>query len=245
MIDLKNLSIILTGATGGIGGSILDCLSKQGANILATGTNDDKLKKINEKYENVKVEKFNIESHDKIEDFVDKCSQILGNKIDILINNAGIARDNLSIRMKEEEWKKVLDVNLTSTFLLSKSVIKKMLKNKNGKIINITSVVGHTGNIGQANYTASKAGVVAMSKSLALEYGKKNIKINCVSPGFITTDMTDKLNDEYKNALKSKISLDKFGDPKDVANTVAFLCSHLSDYITGETIHVNGGMYFS
>ena len=188
---------------------------------------------------------FDIESHDKIEDFVDKCSQILGNKIDILINNAGIARDNLSIRMKEEEWKKVLDVNLTSTFLLSKSVIKKMLKNKNGKIINITSVVGHTGNIGQANYTASKAGVVAMSKSLALEYGKKNIKINCVSPGFITTDMTDKLNDEYKNALKSKISLDKFGDPKDVANTVAFLCSHLSDYITGETIHVNGGMYFS
>ena len=245
MIDLKNLSIILTGATGGIGGSILDCLSKQGANILATGTNDDKLKKINEKYENVKVEKFNIESHDKIEDFVDKCSQILGNKIDILINNAGIARDNLSIRMKEEEWKNVIDINLTSTFLLSKYSIKKMLKNKKGKIINITSVVGHTGNIGQSNYAASKSGVIAMSKSLALEYGKKNIKVNCVSPGFINTEMTSKINEEYKTALKSKITLERFGEPDDVANTVVFLSSNLSDYITGETIHVNGGMYFS
>ena len=147
--------------------------------------------------------------------------------------------------MKDEEWNNVIDINLTSTFLLSKYSIKKMLKNKKGKIINITSVVGHTGNIGQANYAASKAGVVAMSKSLALEYGKKNIKVNCVSPGFINTDMTKKIENEYKNVLESKIPLARFGEPNDIANTVVFLCSDLSDYITGETIHVNGGMYFS
>ena len=147
--------------------------------------------------------------------------------------------------MREEEWKKVIDLNLTSTFLLCKNVIKKMLKTKKGKIINITSVVGHTGNIGQANYTASKAGVVAMSKSLALEYGKKNISVNCVSPGFISTEMTDNINDDYKELLMSRIPMSRFGSPSDVANTVTFLSSNLSDYITGETIHVNGGMYFS
>ena len=245
MINLKNLNIILTGATGGIGSSILKKLVDQEANVLATGTNEDKLQNIRDKFPNVKVEKFDISKHDEIENFIDKSYQILGNKIDVLINNAGITKDNLSIRMKNEEWNKVIDINLTSTFQISKSTIKKMLKNKSGKIINITSVVGHTGNVGQANYTASKAGVVAMSKSLALEYGKKNIKVNCVSPGFISTDMTNKINEDFKNSLKSKIPLEKFGDPIDVANTVLFLCSDLSDYITGETIHVNGGMYFS
>ena len=245
MIDLKNLNIILTGATGGIGNSILDKLVSGGANVLASGTNDEKLNLIKKKYQNVKVNKFDISMHDEIENFIEKCNEILGNKIDVLINNAGIARDNLSIRMKDEEWNKVIDINLTSTFLLSKNTIKKMLKNKKGKIINITSVVGHTGNIGQANYAASKAGLIGMSKSLALEYGKKNITVNCVSPGFITSDMTNKISEEHKEMLKSRISLNKFGDPKDVANTIAFLCSDLSDYITGETIHVNGGMYFS
>jgi len=245
MIDLKNLNIILTGATGGIGNSILEKLVSGGANVLASGTNDEKLNLIKEKYQNVKVNKFDISMQDKIENFIEKCNEILGNKIDVLINNAGIARDNLSIRMKDEEWNKVIDINLTSTFLLSKNTIKKMLKNKKGKIINITSVVGHTGNIGQANYAASKAGLIGMSKSLALEYGKKNITVNCVSPGFITSDMTNKISEEHKEMLKSRISLNKFGDPKDVANTIAFLCSDLSDYITGETIHVNGGMYFS
>ena len=245
MIDLKNLNIILTGATGGIGNSILDKLVSGGANVLASGTNDEKLNLIKEKYQNVKVNKFDISMHDEIENFIEKCNEILGNKIDVLINNAGIARDNLSIRMKDEEWNKVIDINLTSTFLLSKNTIKKMLKNKKGKIINITSVVGHTGNIGQANYAASKAGLIGMSKSLSLEYGKKNITVNCVSPGFITSDMTNKISEEHKVELKSRISLNKFGDPKDVANMIAFLCSDLSDYITGETIHVNGGMYFS
>ncbi len=245
MIDLKNLNIILTGATGVIGTSILDNLVSAGSNVVATGTNEDKLKKIKDKYENVNILKFDISDHSKIETFVEDCSKILSNKIDILINNAGITQDNLSIRMKQDEWKKVIDINLSSTFFITKNVIKKMLKLKNGKIINVTSVVGHSGNIGQANYAASKAGIIAMSKSLALEYGKKNIKVNCVSPGFIMSDMTDKISEEHTELLKSRISLNKLGKPEDVANTIAFLSSNLSDYITGETIHVNGGMYFS
>ena len=212
---------------------------------MATGTNDDKLKDIKQKYKNINTLKFDISDHKNIEQFIEQCSSILSNKIDVLINNAGITQDNLSIRMKEDEWKKVIDINLTSTFLISKNVIRKMLKTKKGKIINITSVVGHTGNIGQANYAASKAGTIAMSKSLALEYGKKNITINSVSPGFIVSEMTNKISQEHTDLLKSKISLNKFGNPEDVANTVVFLSSNLSDYITGETIHVNGGMYFS
>ena len=190
------------------------------------------------------VIKFDISDHSKIEEFIDNAStQLTG--LDILINNAGTNMDNLSLRMKEDEWKNVIDINLTSTFLITKSVLKKMLKLKNGKIINVTSVVGHTGNIGQANYAASKAGIIAMSKSLALEYGKKNITVNCVSPGFIVSNMTAKISDEHTELMKSRISLNKFGNPEDVANSIAFLSSNLSDYITGETIHVNGGMYFS
>ena len=147
--------------------------------------------------------------------------------------------------MKKNEWDNVINLNLTSSFLITKFVIKKMLKNKNGKIINITSVVGHTGNVGQANYAASKAGLIGMSKSLAQEYGKKNITVNCVSPGFIKSEMTDKISENFKKTLEEKISLERFGSPVDVANAVIFLSSGLSDYITGETIHVNGGMYFS
>jgi 3-oxoacyl-[acyl-carrier protein] reductase len=245
MIDLKDLNIILTGATGVIGNSILDKLVSAGSNVLATGTNEEKLKKIKEKHKGINILKFDISNHEGIEKFVEDCSNILSNNIDILINNAGITQDNLTIKMKEQEWKKVIDINLTSTFLITKNVIKKMLRSKNGKIINVTSVVGHSGNIGQANYAASKAGIVAMSKSLALEYGKKNIKVNCVSPGFIVSEMTKKISEEHTELLKSRISLNKFGNPEDVANTIAFLSSSLSDYITGETIHVNGGMYFS
>ena len=173
MMNLKDKNIILTGATGGIGNSILENLVNAGANVLATGTNEEKLNAIKKKFQSVIVKKFDISEHKEIENFINKSNEEMENKIDVLINNAGVTNDNLSIRMKEEEWKRVIDINLTSTFLLSKNVIKKMLKNKKGKIINITSVVGHTGNIGQANYTASKAGIVAMSKSFALEYGKK------------------------------------------------------------------------
>ena len=245
MIDLSNINVILTGATGVIGGEILDLLNKSKANVIATGTNLEKLKTINTKYKNVTTKKFDISDHNSIENFVNECNEIFQGKIDILVNNAGITMDNLSIRMKDDEWNKVININLTSSFLISKNVIKKMLKNKKGKIINITSVVGHTGNIGQANYAASKSGIIGMSKSLALEYGKKNITINCVSPGFIKSDMTDKIADNFKETMLDKISLERFGMPIDVANAVLFLSSNLSDYITGETIHVNGGMYFS
>ena len=245
MIDLKNINVILTGATGAIGGAILEKLHSCNARIIATGTNQQKLDKIKMKYNNVEVKKFDISDHNLIEKFIEESNNFLENKIDVLINNAGVAQDNLTIRMKDDEWNKVIKINLSSTFLITKNTIKKMLKNKNGKIINITSVVGHTGNIGQANYAASKAGLVGMSKSLAQEYGKKNIKINCISPGFIKSDMTDKINENFRQSLQEKISLERFGDPNDVANAVLFLSSSLSDYITGETIHVNGGMYFS
>ena len=245
MIDLKNNNIILTGATGVLGGSILAKLNQANANIIATGTNQTKLDILKNKFENIKIKKFDISNHNSIEEFIDECNIIFDNKINILINNAGITLDNLTIRMKDEEWNRVINLNLTSSFFLSKYTIKKMLKNKEGKIINITSIVGHTGNIGQANYAASKAGLIGMSKSLALEYGKKNIKINCVSPGFIKSEMTEKISDNFKKILQDKISLERFGLPEDVANAVLFLSSNLSDYITGETIHVNGGMYFS
>ena len=245
MINLNNTNIILTGSTGALGGAILEKLYNLNARIIATGTNENKLNDLKQKFGKVIIKKFDISNHSSIESFIDECSNSLENKIDVLINNAGVTSDNLSIRMKEEEWNKVINLNLTSSFILSKYAIKKMLKNKNGKIINITSIVGHTGNIGQANYAASKAGLIGMSKSLAQEYGKKNIKINCVSPGFIKSEMTDKISESYKKIMEEKISLGRFGIPEDVANVVAFLSSELSDYITGETIHVNGGMYFS
>ena len=165
--------------------------------------------------------------------------------LDILINNAGTNADNLSLRMKEDEWKKVLDINLTSTFLLSKFAIKKMLKNKFGRVVNITSVVGHTGNLGQSNYAASKAGIIGMSKSLAIEYAKKNITINCVSPGFIVSDMTLNIAEKVKLYLTSRIPMGKLGSGEDVSNCAAFLSSEQASYVTGETIHVNGGMYMS
>ena len=245
MINLENKNIILTGATGGIGNSLVDTLISQKANLLVTGTNEKKLEELKSKHKNLIPMKQDISSHDELEVFIDNCNTKLGGKIDVLINNAGITKDNLTIRMDKKEWDQVININLTSTFLLSKYTIKKMLKKKSGKIINITSVVGHTGNIGQANYSASKGGVTSMSKSLSLEYAKKNITVNCIAPGFIDTAMTEKINEEFRNQLKSKIPLDRFGTPQDIANCAAFLCSDLSNYITGETIHVNGGMYFS
>ena len=245
MIDLKNLNVLLTGATEIIGGSILQKLHQVNANIIATGTNPSKLQKIEEQYSNITIKKFDISNHSKIESFVDECNEIFNGKLDVLINNAGITSDNLSIRMKDDEWNKVINLNLSSSFFLSKYTIKKMLKNKNGKIINITSIVGHTGNLGQANYAASKSGIIGFSKSLAIEYAKKNININCVSPGFIETEMTKGINDDFKKILIQKIPSGTLGKPDDVANCVAFLASNLSNYITGETIHVNGGMYFS
>ena len=245
MIDLKDKNIIVTGASGGIGFSIIEKLNLAGANILASGTKKERLDKIKDKFSNIKILQFDISQSNKIEKFIEDATNELGGSLDCIINNAGVTQDNLAIRMSLEEWQKVIDINLTSTFLISKFAIKKMLKNKSGKIINITSVVGHTGNLGQANYTASKAGIIAMSKSLALEYAKKNININCISPGFIKTAMTEKLDNKFRDAIISKIPSARFGAPDDIANAVLFLCSNQSSYINGETLHVNGGMYMA
>ena len=243
-MNFKNKKIIITGATGGIGNSLVKKFHSLQANILATGTKTEKLDEIKKKWPDVNVKKFDISDHSRIEEFIDNASLELGG-LDILINNAGMNKDNLSLRMKDEEWKKVIDVNLSSTFLLTKHSIKKMLKNKFGRVINITSIVGHSGNLGQANYSASKAGIIGMSKSLAIEYAKKNITINCVSPGFIQTSMTANIAEKVKLFLTSRIPMGRLGTGEDVSNCVAFLSSNESSYITGETIHVNGGMYMA
>jgi len=244
MKDLENKNIIVTGASGGIGNSIVEKLNECGVNVLASGTRLEKLEELKSKFNKIKILKFDISQSDKIEEFIDNAANELGG-LDCIVNNAGITHDNLAIRMSIDEWKKVIDINLTSTFLMSKFAIKKMLKNKKGKIINITSVVGHTGNLGQANYTASKAGLVAMSKSLAIEYAKKNINVNCISPGFIKTAMTDKIDEKFKEVIVSKIPSARLGEPEDIANAVLFLASENSNYINGETLHVNGGMYMA
>ena len=243
-MNLKNKKILITGATGGIGHSLVKKFYELGSSILATGTNENKLNKLQNEFNGIKVKSFKLDQHLEIEKFIDTChTQLEG--IDVLINNAGITLDNISIRLADENWKKVIDINLTSSFLMCKHVIKKMLKNKKGKIINITSIVAHTGNLGQANYAASKAGIIGFSKSLAIEYAKKNINVNCISPGFIKTEMTDKINEDFKKLLISKIPSGDLGKGEDVANCAAFLSSDMSDYITGETIHVNGGMYMA
>ena len=244
MNDLKEKNIIVTGASGGIGNSIIEKFYECGANILASGTKVEKLELLKKKYNNIKILKFDISQSEKIEEFIESASNELGG-LDCIVNNAGITQDNLAIRMSLEEWKNVININLTSTFLLSKFAIKKMLKNKKGKIVNITSIVGHTGNLGQVNYSASKAGIVAMSKSLAIEYSKKNINVNCISPGFIKTAMTDKIDEKFKEVIISKIPSGRLGTPEDIANAVLFLASTKSDYINGETLHVNGGMYMA
>ena len=243
-MNLKDKKILITGATGGIGYSLVKKFYGLGSFILATGTNEDKLDKLKNEFKNIKIKSFKLNQHSEIEKFIDSCHTEL-NGIDVLINNAGITLDNLSVRLADENWKKVFDINLTSTFLMCKYAIKKMLKNKQGKIINITSIVAHTGNLGQANYAASKAGIIGFSKSLAIEYAKKKINVNCISPGFIKTQMTNKINEEFKNILISKIPSSDLGKGEDVANSAVFLASEMSDYITGETIHVNGGMYMA
>ncbi len=244
MINFKGKKILVTGATGGIGKAIVKKFISLEGNVLATGTKLENLEILKKEFPSLNILKFDISDHDKIEEFIENTtSQLQG--IDVLVNNAGKNMDNLSLRMKLDEWKKIIDINLTSTFLLSKHAIKNMLKNKYGRIVNITSIVGHTGNLGQSNYSASKAGIIGMSKSLAIEYAKKNITINCVSPGFIQSKMTDNIVENIKTMLTSRIPMSKLGTGDDVANTVAFLASDAASYITGETIHVNGGMYMS
>jgi len=244
MNSLKNKKVIITGGSRGIGLSVLEALYQLDAEILTIGSNSNNLENLKKKFLNIKIEQLNLKNQNDVVKQFPRLIDSLGG-IDILINNAGITKDNLTLRMKEEEWKDVIDVNLNSVFFTCQTAIKAMIKNKSGSIVNITSVVGHTGNAGQANYTASKAGVVAMTKSLAKEYAKKNIRVNCVSPGFIATDMTKDLKEEYKNELLKNIPINRLGTGEDIANAVIFLCSDNSSYITGETIHVNGGMYMA
>ena len=242
MISFKDKKILITGATGGIGKALVKKFVSLEGNVLATGTKTEKLNALKEEFPNINILKFDISDHSKIEEFIENTSSQLAG-LDVVVNNAGINMDNLSLRMKDEEWKKVIDINLGATFFLCKYAIKKMLKNKYGKIVNITSIVGPTGNLGQANYAASKAAIIGMSKSLAIEYAKKNITINCVSPGFIQSNMTDKIVESIKAVLTSRIPMSKLGTGEDVSNTVAFLSSDAASYITGQTLHVNGGMY--
>jgi len=243
-MNFKGKKILITGATGGIGNDIVKKFVSLGGTVFGSGTKDEKLEKLKKNFPTIKTKKFDISDHSKIENFIEEVSSELGG-LDILVNNAGINKDNLSLRMKEDEWKMVIDINLTSTFLLSKFGIKKMLKSKFGRIVNIASIVGHTGNLGQSNYSASKSGIIGMSKSLAIEYAKKNITINCVSPGFITSEMTKNIAEKVRDLLISRIPMGRLGTGEDVSNCVAFLSSEEASYVTGETIHVNGGMYMS
>jgi 3-oxoacyl-[acyl-carrier protein] reductase len=242
--SLENKKIILTGGSRGIGLSILDKLYFFKSKILIIGTNKSNLDKTKEKYPNIYIETFDLKNHNNIHQLFQNCLDKLGG-LDVLINNAGITKDNLAIRMNKTEWSEVIDVNLTSTFLMCQEAIKIMIKNKTGSIVNISSIVAHLGNVGQVNYASSKAGIIALSKSLAREYAKKNIRINCISPGFIETDMTLILKDEKKKLLLNNIPMGRMGMGEDIANAVLFLASDMSNYITGETLHVNGGMYMS
>jgi 3-oxoacyl-[acyl-carrier protein] reductase len=244
LINLKNKKVFITGGTSGIGLSVLENFYKLEADIFTIGTNVENLKTIQNNFPKIKTSNFNLENHQKIEELVKEAKEKLGG-LDIVINNAGITKDNLAIRMSYEEWNKVININLTAVFLICKYSIKVMMKQNSGSIINISSIVGHTGNFGQANYSSAKAGIIAMSKSLAKEYAKKNIRVNCISPGFIDTKMTKSINEEFKKKLMENIPMGKLGNGNDIANCAIFLASDLSSYITGETIHVNGGMYMA
>ena len=243
-INLKNKFALVTGAGKGLGRACSIALAEAGATVIALSRTQKDLDQLEKEIKKIKGKVIKI--HCDVMNYSDLQSKLQKVKIiDILVNNAGITKDNLAIRMNLEEWNKVINVNLTSSFLLSQQAIKFMIKNKNGSIINISSVVGHTGNAGQVNYSSSKAGLIAMSKTLAREYAKKNIRVNCISPGFIETEMTSVLKDEYKQMLLDQIPMGRMGHSEDIANTVSFLASDFSSYITGETIHINGGMYMS
>ena len=246
MIDLqlKNKKVVITGGSRGIGLAILERFYELGSQVLIIGSSIENLKKAQQKYPNILTLQLNLSKHSSIKEMFSLAINNLKG-IDVLINNAGITKDNLAIRMSENEWEEVIKVNLTSNFFLCQEAIKIMMKNKNGSIINISSVVAHLGNSGQVNYSSSKAGLIAMSKSLAREYAKKNIRVNCISPGFIETDMTSFLKDEQKSQLLKAIPMGIMGSGKDIANAAVFLASDLSSYVTGETLHVNGGMYMS
>ena len=243
-ISLKERNVLVTGGAGGIGAEIVKSMYSLGANVLISGSNEQKLEKLSNNFSNPLLYfAADLSKSDDIERLVDRTLEKFNNKLDILINNAGITRDNLTLRMKESEWSEVINLNLNSSFYLTKFFLKNMIKNRYGRVINISSVVGSSGNLGQANYAASKAGIEGMSKSIALEVASRNITINCVAPGFIETDMTKNLLSKNEDALKRSIPMGRVGLPNEVANVVSFLASDAAGYITGQTIHVNGGLY--
>lgn len=247
MFSLKNKNALITGATGGIGAAIAKTLAKQGANLILSGTRQEKLNELLSEIggENHKILPCNLSDVNEVESLFEKAEELAGGQIDILICNAGITRDNLILRMKNEDFEQVLDVNLKSTFILNRNAIKKMMKRRWGRIINVASIVGVTGNPGQANYVASKAGMIGMSKSMAQEVASRGITINCIAPGFIESPMTEVLTDQQKQATLSKIPAGKMGTAQDIANGAAFLASEEASYITGSTMHINGGMFMN
>lgn len=238
MFNLNGKKALVTGATGGIGEAIASTLKSAGAVVTVSGTNPEKLSALSAQYNTIAC---NLSDAAAVAELPKKAEEAMGG-LDILINNAGITRDNLFMRMKDEEWDEVLRINLTANFTLTRAVMRGMMKQRFGRIINITSIVGVMGNAGQANYAASKAGLIGMTKSVAAEVASRGITANCIAPGFITTPMTNKLNEEQKNKMLSAIPTGAFGTPADIASACLFLSSNESSYITGQTLHINGGM---
>lgn len=246
MFELNGKNALVTGATGGIGAAIAKTLAKQGAKVILSSTKEEKLQQLAAEIEgDVKYATCNLSDINEVEALFDKAEELAGGQIDILVCNAGITKDNLILRMKNEDFEQVIDVNLKSTFILNRNAVKKMMRRKYGRIINIASVVGVTGNPGQANYVASKAGMIGMTKAMAQEVASRGITLNCVAPGFITSPMTDILNDQQKAAILSKIPAGQMGTADDIAKAVAFLASEDASYINGHTLHVNGGMFMN
>lgn len=241
MFSLKGKKFLITGASGGIGQSITDALHEAGATLCISGTKKEVLEKIAKEKSNVYALQCDLTKSEEIDNLVDKASEIMAG-FDGIICNAGITQDSLLLRMTDEAWDKVISINLTSTFKLNKKACSKMLKNGWGRIINISSIVGFTGNPGQANYAASKAGMVAMSKCIAKEFAGRNITVNCIAPGFIETPMTSSLSEEQQKNIISNVPLKRMGTPKEVASGVLFLASDEASYITGQTLHINGGL---
>ena len=242
MIDLKGKKVLVTGASGGIGKAIAMQLSSSGADLCLTGRNKSELENLQKIIGgNCQIIISDLSNSEGINNLADQAQEIMG-QIDILVNNAGITKDNLFMRMSEDDWNEVININLNSIFKLTKQLIKGMIKRRYGRIINITSVIGVAGGAGQSNYSASKAGIIAMSKSLAQEVGSRSVTVNSIAPGFIETNMTAELSDDRKEDILRSISIGRLGRPDDIAGAVFFLASDKASYITGQTIHINGGM---
>jgi 3-oxoacyl-[acyl-carrier protein] reductase len=242
MFDLTGKTALVTGATGGLGGTIAKVLQAQGATVALSGTRREVLDALAAEIgQRTHVLPCDLADKNEVEALVPKAEQAMG-QLDILVANAGITRDNLFVQLKDEEWDQVIDVNLTATFRLARAAVRGMMRRRFGRLIGITSVVGVTGNPGQGNYAASKAGMIGMIKSVAAEYARRGITANCVAPGFISTPMTDKLNDKQREAILGRVPAGRLGSSEDVAAAVVFLASNEANYMTGQTLHVNGGM---